>query len=95
MRDEALRMIDNDLAPFWQQTNKPIILAIAYPSNTMTEQVDNYNAMMMAINDRPWLEGIVSTGYFPVFPLPDTSISINGKPASGVLWYWFPLFLGE
>jgi hypothetical protein len=95
MRDEALRMIDNDLAPFWQQTNRPIILAIAYPSNTMTEQVDNYNAIMMAINDRPWLEGIVSTGYFPVFPLPDTSISVNGKPASGVLWYWFPLFLGE
>ena len=95
MRDEALRLIDRDLHPFWQQTKKPIILALAYPSVTMNEQMNAYNAMMMALNDRPWLAGIVSTGYYPPLPLKDTCPSVNGKPASGVLWYWFPLFLGH
>jgi hypothetical protein len=95
MRDEALRLIDRDIAPFWQLTNKPIVLAVADPSTNMTEQMDAYNAIMMALNDRPWLLGVVSTGYYPLLSLQDSSASVHGKPASGVLWYWFPLFLGK
>lgn len=95
MRDEALRLIDRDLHPIWQQKQKPIILALTYPSTSMSEQMNAYNAMMMAINERPWLAGIVSTGYYPPLPVQDISPSVNGKPASGVLWYWFPLFLDQ
>jgi hypothetical protein len=95
MKDEALKLIDRDLAPLSHLTNKPIILAISYHSDSLTEQMNAYNAMMMAVNERAWLHGIVSTGYYPALPMQDTSPSVYGKPASGVLWYWFPLFLGQ
>lgn len=95
MRDQALKLIDRDLHPLWQEHKKPLILAINYPSPTMSEQMNAYNAMMMAINDRDWLDGVVSMEYYPPLPLQDSSTSVHGKPASGVLWYWYPLFLGE
>jgi hypothetical protein len=95
MKDEAIKLIDRDLAPLSQLTNKPIILAISYRSDSLTEQMNAYNAMMMAVNERAWLHGIVSTGYYPPLPIQDASPSVHGKPASGVLWYWFPLFLGQ
>ena len=95
MKDKLLEIIDRDLAPTVQYNNKPVILAISCPSTSMTEQMNVYNAFMMAINERPWLSGIVSTGYYPLLPMQDASTSINGKPASGVLWYWFPYFLGK
>ena len=95
MKDEALRLIDRDLAPFSELINKPIVLAVSYPSDSMTDQMNAYNAMMMAINERGWLHGIVSTEYYPPLPVQDTSASVHGKPASGVLWYWFPFFLGQ
>lgn len=61
----------------------------------LNEQSDVYNALLAAINDREWVSGFVSDGYYPPVPLLDKSISIHGKPASGVLWFWFPNMLGE
>lgn len=58
-------------------------------------QTDAYNAMLTAINDRPWISGYVSMGYYPPAILQDKSTSIHGKPASGVLWYWSTRFLGR
>ncbi len=57
-------------------------------------QEDLYEAMLNAINTRAWVGGIVSRGYFPPAMLQDKSASVHGKPASDLLWYWFPRLTG-
>jgi hypothetical protein len=61
----------------------------------LQEQADAYNAILLAVNDRPWVSGVVSRGYYPPVVLQDKSASIRGKPAAGVIWYWFPKLLGK
>jgi hypothetical protein len=61
----------------------------------LQEQARAYNAVLSAINDRFWINGVISTGYYPPAILRDKSISIHGKPAGGVLWYWSSQFLGR
>ena len=128
MAHEAAAQLDTVLLPLQQQLNKPVILAIAYPSaqggNTgclpglepgclpldllsppnpdipnialdLANQEKAYNAMFLAIKDRAWISGVVSLGYYPSAVLQDKSISIHGKPARGVLWFWFGRFLGK
>lgn len=77
--------------------------ALLSPPNTdipalnldLQTQAEAYNAILSAINERDWISGYVSMGYYPPAQLQDKSISINGKPASGVLWYWSTKFLGR
>ena len=57
-------------------------------------QVDIYQALMIAVNERDWLGGFVSRGYYPPVGLQDASASIHAKPAADVLRHWFPRFLG-
>ncbi len=52
-------------------------------------QADIYSALMVTVNQRPWINGFVSRGFFPPVTIQDGSSSINGKPASEVLTYWF------
>ena len=59
------------------------------------QQVDLYEAMFNAISPRPWVNGLVSRGYFAPVMLQDKSASIHGKPAADLLWYWFPRLLGN
>ncbi len=59
----------------------------------LQEQVRAYSAMFLAVNERDWISGLVSRGYYPPAILQDKSSSIHGKPAAGVLWYWFPRLL--
>jgi hypothetical protein len=61
----------------------------------LQNQVDAYNAILSAINENSWISGFVSMGYYPPAILQDKSISIHGKPASGVVWYWTQKFLGK
>lgn len=61
----------------------------------MQEQADAYNAILLAINDRLWISGVVSRGYYPPVVLQDKSTSVRGKMASGVLGYWFQKLLGK
>lgn len=61
----------------------------------LQEQLDIYNAVMNTIAARPWINGVVSRGYYPPAALQDTSPSIHGKPAADVLWYWYPRILGK
>jgi hypothetical protein len=61
---------------------------------SLHEQVRAYNALFMAANERDWIGGMVSRGYYPPAVLHDKSASIHGKPARAVLWYWFPHMLG-
>jgi len=57
-------------------------------------QADGYQALLMAVNERAWLGGFVSRGYYPPAALQDASVSLHGKPAEDVLGYWFGRFLG-
>ena len=61
----------------------------------LQDQANAYNAVLSAINDRTWVSGYVSMGYYPPTTLQDKSISIHGKPASAVLWYWTQKYLGR
>jgi hypothetical protein len=61
----------------------------------LQDQANAYNAVLSAINDRSWISGYVSMGYYPPAILQDKSISIHGKPASGVVSYWTRKFLGR
>lgn len=52
-------------------------------------QVDIYNVAFSVVNQRDWINGIVSRGFYPPAELQDSSRSIHGKPAYDVVWYWF------
>lgn len=60
----------------------------------LEEQVEIYRAILRAVNERPWINGVISAGYYPPVRLMDKSPSVHGKPAEEVLKYWFPGFLG-
>lgn len=59
----------------------------------LAEQANLYNAVLQAVNQRSWLAGVVSRGFYPPAALQDPSASIHGKPAAEVLRYWYPRFL--
>ena len=61
----------------------------------LQQQVDIYDAMFNAINARAWVSGFVSRDYYAPVAMQDKSASIHGKPASDLLWYWFPRLLGN
>jgi len=61
----------------------------------MQEQAEAYNAILLAVNDRLWVSGVITRGFYPPVVLQDKSNSVRGKMASGVLWYWFPKLLGK
>jgi hypothetical protein len=61
----------------------------------LDEQLRAYSAMFLATNERDWISGIVSRGYYPPAVLHDKSASIHGKPVKGILWYWYPKLLGR
>ncbi len=127
MVNEAGRLLDNEVSPLPSLLNKPIILALTYPSASgaasgclsngqggcmnwtalnrpnadvstvsldLETQANLYEALLTAINGRPWIGGLVSRGYYPPAALQDKSASIHGKPAADILWYWFPRMLG-
>lgn len=56
----------------------------------LAEQAKLYNAVLIAINEREWIDGLVSQGFYPPATIQDFSSSVNGKPAADMLWYWFP-----
>ena len=60
----------------------------------LSVQVDLYQAALTAINDTPWVQGVVSNGFYDIVALQDASSSVRGKPAADVLWYWFPRMTG-
>ena len=55
----------------------------------LEEQADIYNAALLAVNQRDWVDGFVSRGYYPPAALHDLSSSVHGKPSADVLWYWY------
>ncbi len=77
----------------WTALNRPNA-DIGTVSLDLQTQADLYEALLTAINGRPWIGGLVSRGYYPPAALQDKSASIHGKPAADILWYWFPRMLG-
>ena len=77
----------------WTQLSQP---NPDIPSVTLNLQLqaDIYEAMLTAINQRQWVGGFVSRGYYPPTILQDKSASVHGKRAADILWYWYPRFLG-
>jgi hypothetical protein len=57
-------------------------------------QADLYQSMFQAVNQREWVGGFISRGYYPPLPLMDKSSSVRGKPAADLIWYWFPRMTG-
>ena len=125
--NEAGRLLDNEVAPLAALLQKPLVLAVAYPSATgaanacssdgkggcldwtalnqpnaevssvdlnLQTQADIYEAMLTAVNTRPWVSGFISRGYYLPVALQDKSASIHSKPAADILWYWYPRMTG-
>lgn len=57
-------------------------------------QADLYQAMLQALNQRDWVGGFVSRGYYPAVSLMDKSSSVRGKMTADLLWYWLPRLTG-
>ena len=61
----------------------------------ITGQANAYQALLTAVNDRPWLSGFISRGFYPPAALADKSASVYGKPVADILTYWFSHMLGS
>ncbi len=126
MANAAGALLDNEVSPLASVLDKPLVVALAYPSASgaatgclsdgrggcldwtdlnqpfspssvsldLQGQSDIYEAMLNAVNARPWISGVVSRGYYPPAMLQDKSASVHGKPAADLLWYWFPRLTG-
>jgi hypothetical protein len=58
-------------------------------------QMNLYSGILASINKQTWINGVISRGYYPPVLLRDPTLSIHGKPAADVLWYWFPRLVKE
>jgi hypothetical protein len=126
MASQAGKLLDDEISPVASVLNKPVLLALAYPSAGGVEtgcldngqggclhwsalnqpqnpsslsldlqaQSDLYQALLTAIDSRPWVGGLISRGFYPPAMLQDKSASVRGKPAADLLWYWFPRLTG-
>jgi hypothetical protein len=111
MAARGAELLETSVYHIYEETGKRMVLGLAYPSafggaagltpgdagfeRDLQEQVDAYNAMMLAANQVEWVEGLVSRGYYPPAALQNASESVHGKPARGVLWYWFQRLVAE
>ena len=77
----------------WTQLSPPNPDASSLTLNLQL-QADIYEAMLTAVNQRQWVSGFVSRGYYPPTILHDKSASVHGKRAADILWYWYPRLLG-
>ena len=60
----------------------------------LQEQADVYAAFFNVLNGKSWISGFFSQGYYPPVEIEDVSISVHGKPAEDVMWYWFQRLRG-
>ena len=77
-------------------TAKPIIIALNAPSNPgLDYQMNTYQAMLDVINQRDWISGFISSGYYPAARIQDQSASIHGKSAEILLQNWLTGIAGQ
>ncbi len=77
----------------WPALNRPNE-DIGSVTLSLQSQADIYEAMLNAVNSRPWISGFISRGYYLPAALQDKSASIHSKPTADILWYWFPRLTG-
>lgn len=58
-------------------------------------QTDFYLAFLTAVDQRDWVDGVLSQGFYPVNQIHDTSASIHGKPAETIFQNWTAQVLGK
>ena len=70
--------------------------AINYPAPELpllnlefTQQAKAYDAVLAAVNQISWVDGVVTRGYYVPAVLHDKSTSIHGKPAAEIVKHWF------
>jgi hypothetical protein len=82
--------LDGKVSEIATQTGKPVILAFDSPSDPgLEDQQATYEALLNAVNQRDWIAGLVSRGYYPPAELQDKTSSVHGKPAELLLQEWF------
>ena len=75
-------------------SGKPLIVSIAAPSNPdMLFQLNVYEALLSSLSQRDWINGVISSGYYPPAELQDSSNSVHGKSAEALLQMWFPVLV--
>jgi hypothetical protein len=77
----------------WSLLNQPISDPVSFDIN-LQAQSDAYLAVLNAVNDRSWISGFISRGYYPPAALQDPSASIHGKTSEALLSYWYSRWLG-
>jgi hypothetical protein len=87
-------ILDKDVYNLYATYQKPVILGLDFYSLSNTqidvnEQANIYQAILRTCISRPWIYGLVSAGFNPSASVQDSSASIYGKPAMGVLSYYF------
>jgi len=88
--EEVSNWLETKVEPILSETEKPIILAVSYPSDPdLNSQFDLYNVILNAVNEHEWLSGFVSRGFYTPAAMQDNTVSIHGKPTSGLLQHWF------
>jgi hypothetical protein len=60
----------------------------------LQKQVNIYQAALAFFSAQPWVNGIISRGYYPPAALMDLSASIHGKPVSQTISSWFHQLIG-
>lgn len=55
----------------------------------LKEQADVYLSLLQLVDERDWIHGVATRGYYPPAVVIDKSTSINGKPAAEVLRYFY------
>jgi hypothetical protein len=58
-------------------------------------QTEFYINALTALDERLWIDGVISQGYYPAIQMHDPSASIHGKPAEEIVIQWFQRFLGK
>ena len=92
---QIAQTMDNTILTLQILESKPIIVALAAPADPDPQaQFDAYQVMLNAANERDWINGFVSRGFYPPVALNDPSASVNGKPTLELLKYWFERWLG-
>lgn len=66
---------------------------LAAISLDLEEQARAYAALLAALDERDWIDGFVSRGFYPPAALQDKSDSVHGKPAGELLRFWFTRWL--
>ncbi|HUF38937.1 MAG TPA: carboxypeptidase regulatory-like domain-containing protein [Anaerolineales bacterium] len=55
----------------------------------LEEQLLMYEAVLRAVNERDWIAGVISAGYYPMVEARDPSESVHGKPSGELIAAWF------